>query len=702
MKSTTANFQTANNLLYKHPVYLVAFDGESTDYTTIKDPGSLFDNTVKAYLDNVSGSGQQVTPEEGIASISDISFDLLDKSDEITLLLSTDTDAYFHRRKTIVKAGYKGLDESDFATIMTAGRVTGLKLSADGTAWKFQVTDPRKYEQERIFLGSEDSTLTISGNPIDILLSVYLSSDTPGTNHATYDRLGDGNGLNLTTDDIDVTDLELLRDNWFPGNSHYMKFSITERETASDFITTQIRKVLNLRPVITGDGKMTEKPFKPPLANSAEAQSFTEDNVIGLPSFDTNLQATINRVEFFTDYDGDEYQVQDYYVDATSLLNRGPGKKPISIKSRGLHASLSPGSMNSFTADVLLSRKRAIFARYSSPPTKIIAKTHFTKWLTEAGDVVPFTHSKLPDIVSGTRGYSSTLMEVVDRQVKWKNGEVTVGLLDTGFTQGTYGVISPTMTVTAAASGTEWTVSVTDAAKYANLTTPEVAMYDSAMRVQVAAKTITDVNTTTGVITSDNWGETPTVGYIIAFANYDSCTDEQKNFGFIGVAESISLAPTSCCTDPDNDVDVTTGWSIGNSAVLSSEAGGDTGNCLKVLESGANSPNATKDAISVTPGDSMKFSFKHKDIDGTSDDPIYGIWDNANAAWIAYTTVTANAAWTQIEYLFEVPAGAITLKLLLVHSATSADGDAYYFDDVTFKKQNSLGTALDDAHLIVP
>src|SRR3990167_3331906 len=102
-------------------------------------------------------------------------------------------------------------------------------------------------------------------------------------------------------------------------------------------------------------------------------------------------------------------------------------------------------------------------------PIRIKFSSLFYRWLSEFGDIVPFTHSKLPDIQSGSRGYTSERMEIVHRGVDWAKGQVKFELLNTGFSKGIYQQISPSMTITAAASGTSWTVSTADAAKYANL-----------------------------------------------------------------------------------------------------------------------------------------------------------------------------------------------------------------------------------------
>jgi hypothetical protein len=99
------------------------------------------------------------------------------------------------------------------------------------------------------------------------------------------------------------------------------------------------------------------------------------------------------------------------------------------------------------------------------------------------------------------------------------------------------------MTVTAGTDGENFTVSAADAAKYANLTTPEVILYDSKMRARAAHVTLLTVNTSTGACTCDALGLTPAAGDIIAFANYDDCTAEQKRFAFIADAsENLGTA----------------------------------------------------------------------------------------------------------------------------------------------------------------
>ncbi len=484
---------------------------------------SIFVRPSNSYLESITGLDRMVTPDQGSGSIGGVKIRLLDYSDAITTLLSTDS-VYFHRKKTTIKAGYLGMTEADMLTIFT-GWITGLKLSSDGLYYDIDVTDPQKWMQRKVFRGSETSTVTLSGNPINILLAILLSTGA-GTN-GTHDYLSEENGLGIDTDHIAVSGIESVRDKYFPGTSHKMEFSIKKRLKAKDFIEKEILKPLNLYPVVDGQGRYSIKPSKPPIEALDTVQSFNEDNTIGLPTWDMNLAQTINEVEFHYDWDSvnDEFDSEVFYIDSTSLNARGPGKG-LKIESKGLKTA--DGAV-----DIISRRKGAVFNRYSTPPIKITAKCWFTQLLSEPGDIVPFTHKLLPDLSDGTRGLSLERMEIIKIGVDWKNGVCKVDFLQTGFDKGTYGVITPTMTVTAAASGTQFTVSTVDATKFSKFTLPEIQLLNKNMRQKVNGKTLLTVNTSTGVCTCDDLGETPVVGDIISFSDYDQATTEQKRWGYI-------------------------------------------------------------------------------------------------------------------------------------------------------------------------
>ena len=258
---------------------------------------------------------------------------------------------------------------------------------------------------------------------------------TKKTEEKVGDKVQGSITYGIDDDFIDVAAIEAVRDDWYPGASHYMKFTITKRVKAKEFFEKEIFKPLNLYPIIDGTGKFLIKRFTPPLVTSSTTQSFTEDNMIGLPAYDMNLDALVNEVEFFYDFDSD-FDTEAYYIQSTSLNNRGPGKKPITIKSKGFDSDKTD------VANIAQRRANAIFNRFAVPPIKLNISAFLSRWISEVGDIVPVTHSKLPDVESGTRGLDETRMEIVKKDVDFKGGRVKIEAIDTGFDKDIYGVIS--------------------------------------------------------------------------------------------------------------------------------------------------------------------------------------------------------------------------------------------------------------------
>lgn len=480
---------------------------------------------MKSYLESISGLPQKVTPDEGKSTIGGVTFKLRDHNGEITAMLGADPNHY-HRKVVTVRAGYAGMDEADFLTVFT-GWATGIKLSADGLTYVFTATDPQKWMQRKVFRSAESASVRLSGNPLNILLAVLTSTGT-GANGA-FDWYAESNGLGIDADFVDVAAVLAVRDNYYPGNSHYMSFVIHRRETAIQWLEKEIFKPLNLYPVIDGRGRFKVLPFRPPIGTDNAIQQFTDENIVGMPGWDMNLAGMVNAIEYYWDWDGSRFNSQRFDYHSDSINARGPGAKTLKIESKGWHS-------DRVDVDTLLDRRTsAVFNRYAVPPLKISLKTFFSQWLTEAGDIVPVTHRNLPDINAGVRGLAAQRMEVIERSVDWAKGGVSLNLLDTGFAHGQYGVISPVMTITGASDSTHFTVSAADAAKYRKYTAPEVCIYDHHMRLQVTGITLTAI-TAGGAVNCDNLGLTPRAGWKVVFADYDIATEEQRLYSYIADA----------------------------------------------------------------------------------------------------------------------------------------------------------------------
>lgn len=531
MLTTNTNFDTYHNQDDKVPMYLVKFDGVSTHFCNL--PPKNPTGTLKEYLSNISGGAQSIDPENGRSSIAALTVDILDVNGDVTSLIGGDSYNW-HRKDVDILAGYFGMDESDMLAI-GIGAVTSIR-DKNGSAYSIGVTDVKKWLQKEIFTGAtEDSPVTVQGNVINVLLSI-LTSTGNGTN-GSYDKYPEAWGVGIDSSYIETSYIENKRDTHYPGLSHYVKITMTEPVKAKNFIETELLKaVTNAFLAINGQGHLTMITYKPSLASTDQTLVLTEDKIKGIPQWTAGFEKMINHVEFHYDHDyvDDEFDTIEVHLDTSSISNRGPGQNKLKIESKGLHSSLSPSSLPSFTSDIIERRKNAIFARFSDPPPNTLkVNCYFGTYLAEAGDIAEVTHSKIPDLENGVRGITSRRMQIVNRTVNWASGYVTFDLLDSEFGRGQYRAISPSMTITNGISTTAFDVSTADAAKYANFTNPVVKVLDSHMRQRVANITISDVNTSTGRITTSSMGLTPSAGDFVVFDDYDNKTAEQKKYGAI-------------------------------------------------------------------------------------------------------------------------------------------------------------------------
>jgi hypothetical protein len=432
--STNATFDGYHAEQHKTPLYVVQVDGESIAYCN-HYPGSPV-LTYKRYLESISGHSQTIKPEKGESTIGGINVRLVDLGHEVTARISAHA-YYWHRKKITIKAGYVGMDESDLIYLFV-GWVTGMSYS-DGI-YNLTVTDPQKWMQRNIFRNASDgSPVAIQGNPLNILMAIITSTGA-GTN-GDYDYYAEEDSLGIDTDYVDISGIESIRDSFYPGDSNYMKFTITEKIKAKDFIEKQICRPLAMYPAIDGIGRFKIIPYRPPSILTVGSQELDETNIIGIPSWDANLNSMINEIEFKIDKDEEDYSSY-IYIDSDSVNNRGPASTEMVIESDGLRTDMSPGSISGRALDIIERRKTAIFHRWSDPPPiKLSAKCFFSRYLSEAGDIISIEHSKLPNLEDGNIGISDKWMEVVNRSIDWKNGNVMLDLLDTGFKKLTIAVI---------------------------------------------------------------------------------------------------------------------------------------------------------------------------------------------------------------------------------------------------------------------
>jgi hypothetical protein len=155
--------------------------------------------------------------------------------------------------------------------------------------------------------------------------------------------------------------------------------------------------------------------------------------------------------------------------------------------------------------------------------------------------------------------------------------------------------------------------------------------------------------------------------------------------GYLKVSKRDNMAPTDNCTDPDNDTDSTTGWSA--SAIISSEDGGRTGKCLKVL----NNPSSNEqyayyfvDSGALTVGKVYKCTIWSKAGDGWAKVSVCYSGSLSNTY---YGPVTNSGDWYEHEIIFTATTTALHINLMC---GGATNGKYCFFDDIHIAEMVNL------------
>ena len=157
----------------------------------------------------------------------------------------------------------------------------------------------------------------------------------------------------------------------------------------------------------------------------------------------------------------------------------------------------------------------------------------------------------------------------------------------------------------------------------------------------------------------------------------------KKAVGYIKAAGTGETLGDELATNGGFDSD-TTGWSIGNSALLASVAGGESGNCLQITENGVASPYASK-GMSVVQGALYKSNYSVKQ--GTSS--TYRGYITGSSIYESYPVIvdrTSTSEWVAQGPWYRVPIGTGNAWFVLYNIAAQGSGLTHLFDSATFKQ----------------
>lgn len=450
-------------------------------------------------LKGLKAVSQKITPEEGKSSIGTIEFGALDRNDRVTALLASairkkqvelwagydgiDESKYIQLATNLVDEITMGeaLTEYIFKTsdlqrsIKTKvfkSKVTSLTAQlnagattatvADTTAFltvvhpslgtcgyiridneiiKWTAKGGTSFTIARGQFGTTDAqhasgaevkeVIVFQEHPIAIALKVLLSTGA-GTNGA-YDTLPSHWALGIAAALVKVSTWESQATDWLNFKStdltygYQFRFIYDEEVEGKKFIEEEVLKVLNAYAPIGADGVLSFKAFAPPVP-FVDLPKFDE-KVVKIKAMDAGLSALIN-VAFFS-YDHDliqgEYLKNVEYSDGSSISAHGISDT-FTVESRGIRSDLNG-------ANIVLDRWNRLKQRFSKPVPTVQAKAFYSKHLYEAGELINFSHPRLPDLDKGTRGMVEKIIEIVNKGFDIMGGALHYDMMLTGFGQ---------------------------------------------------------------------------------------------------------------------------------------------------------------------------------------------------------------------------------------------------------------------------
>ena len=448
-------------------------------------------------LGKIKATPQKITPEEGQSSIGSMSFSLLDKNSRVTALLSNairkkqvelwagydgiDEDKYIKIATNLVddidcaenftayafktadiqrsiktkvfKAKVTSLtaqlnqgatsataaDTASFLTVVHPSLGTCGYIRIDDEVIKWTAKGGTSFTIVRGQFGTTDvqhsngaevkEVIAFQEHPVAVALKV-LTSTGAGTNGA-YDTLPAHWALGIDDALVNVSTWVSEATEWLEFKAsdltygYQFRFLYDEEVEGKKFVEDEILKPLNAYAPIGADGSLSFKAFAPPVP-FVDLPAFDEKTVT-VKSMSGGLSSVINVALFEYDYDliQGKHLSNIEYSDGASISAHGQSDT-FKVSSKGIRTDLNG-------ADIILNRWNRIKQRYSRPVPTAQTKAFYSRHLYEAGELVSFSHQKLPDMAAGSKGLIDKVMEIVNKGFDIMGGAVTYDFMLTGF-----------------------------------------------------------------------------------------------------------------------------------------------------------------------------------------------------------------------------------------------------------------------------
>jgi len=357
---------------------------------------------------------------------------------------------------------------------------------------------------------------TVTDNPLNIILKILISGGGGGA----YDTLQSGLGISNAL--IDIAGIEALRDDLFIGVSYTL--SIYDVDSALKFLEDELLMPNNLRFTNSLSSKVT-------LAILDKARFVEEDDIIDENTMTKYPKWSIDGAKVtnvlvvnwgFNEGTG-KYEKRDRKTDAASILTYRE-QTALTFNFKGIKSAAGGQALVDDFSDRLL-------ARLSTPSPDVSINTHIDKSLQNVGDKAYLVSSQIP-AADGTLNFASNL-EITSRSINLTNGDVSLKLAFTSFTNIRSGFIAPSDSVFGITSQKIITLAAGRGAYY--LAGWQIRLWDNVSQVYLADAINTIESVSADVITfQNNWTTTLATGnHRIRFADYDDVIESQRRYCFL-------------------------------------------------------------------------------------------------------------------------------------------------------------------------
>lgn len=227
-------------------------------------------------------------------------------------------------------------------------------------------------------------------------------------------------GLGIAAADVDSTGLVAERDKFLYDD--VVRFEALRPIAGFRFLEQRIFKLYGF-PVLTGDGKLSFRAYRPPFADVAEAglPTLTETDILSW-RWERDHKLHINRVNVGVDLDPETGNpAQEIMTEDETDQTDTKETAEIEQLDTGLRAVLR---------GVVLAKERGahLLRRFKVVPDILRIDIPMRRRALLHGEVLEVTHSLIPNVRTGSRGLTSERMEIVEKREEFEKQKISVRL----------------------------------------------------------------------------------------------------------------------------------------------------------------------------------------------------------------------------------------------------------------------------------